>query len=118
MQVEVAPIPAQMASQGEQDLVGGHPGLDPEERAVGRSTIIRPTALGKKNWLFVGADTAGDRSAILYTVLESCRRRGLDPYAYLRNVLTRLPTLTNYQVPGITPANWARSHPAPRSLAA
>lgn len=42
---------------------------------------IRPTALGKKNWLFVGADTAGDRSAILNTVIESCRRRGLDPYA-------------------------------------
>lgn len=79
---------------------------------------LRPTALGKKNWLFVGADTAGDRSAILYTVIESCRRRGLDPYAYLRDVLTRLPTLTNRQVPEITPANWARSRPVPRTLAA
>ena len=53
---------------------------------------IRPTALGKKNWLFIGADTAGDRRAILYPVIESCRRRGLDPYAYLKDVLTRLPT--------------------------
>jgi transposase len=79
---------------------------------------IRPTALGKKNWLFVGADTAGDRSAILYTVIESCRRRGLDPYAYLRDVLTRLPALTNRQVVEITPANWARFRPVPRSLAA
>jgi hypothetical protein len=80
---------------------------------------IRPTALGKKNWLFVGADTAGDRSAILYTVIESCCcRRGLDPYAYLRDVLTRVPALTNRQVPEITPANWARSRPVPRSLAA
>jgi len=79
---------------------------------------IRPTALGKKNWLFVGADTAGDRSAILYTVLESCRRRGLDPYAYLKDVLTRLPTLTNRQVPEITPANWAKARPVPRTLAA
>lgn len=79
---------------------------------------IRPTALGKKNWLFVGADTAGDRSAILYTVLESCRRRGLDPYAYLKDILTRLPALTNHQVPEITPANWARSRPVPRPLAA
>jgi transposase len=69
-------------------------------------------------WLFVGADTADDRSAILYTVIESCRRRGLDPYAYLRDVLTRLPALTNRQVPEITPANWARSRPVPRSLAA
>ena len=79
---------------------------------------IRPTALGKKNWLFVGADTAGDRSAILYTVIESCRRRGLDPYGYLKDVLTRLPALTNRQVPEITPANWARSHPVPRPPAA
>jgi transposase len=79
---------------------------------------IRPTALGKKNWLFIGADTAGDRSAVLYTVIESCRRRGLDPYAYLRDVLTRIPAMTNHQVPEITPVNWARSRPVPRSLAA
>jgi hypothetical protein len=79
---------------------------------------IRPTALGKKNWLFVGADTAGDRSAVLYTVLESCRRRGLDPYAYLKDILTRLPALTNRQVPEITPANWGKARPVPRTLAA
>jgi len=79
---------------------------------------IRPTALGKKNWLFVGADTAGDRSAVLYTVIESCRRRGLDPFAYLRDVLTRLPTMTNHQVPEITPAAWGKARPVPRSLAA
>ena len=45
---------------------------------------IRPTALGKKNWLFIGQAEAGERSAIIYTVIESCRRRGLNPYAYLR----------------------------------
>jgi transposase len=64
---------------------------------------IRPTALGKKNWLFVGADTAGDRSPILYTVIESCRRRGLDPYAYLRDVLTRLPAADQPPGAGIHP---------------
>ena len=52
---------------------------------------IRPTALGKKNWLFLGDADAGQRSAILYTIIESCRCRGIDPYAYLRDVLTRLP---------------------------
>ena len=55
---------------------------------------IRPTALGKKNWLFIGEATAGQRSAIIYTVIESCRRRGIDPFAYLREVFTRLPTMT------------------------
>jgi transposase len=45
---------------------------------------IRPTAVGKKNWLFLGDAEAGQRSAILYTIIESCRCRGIDPYAYLR----------------------------------
>ena len=52
---------------------------------------IRPTAIGKKNWLFVGEAAAGQRGAILYSLIESCRRRKIDPYAYLRDVLTRLP---------------------------
>jgi len=68
---------------------------------------IRPTALGKKNWLFMGDADAGERGAILYTVIESCRRRGIDPYAYLKDVLTRLPNMTNHQVPEVTPAAWA-----------
>lgn len=70
---------------------------------------IRPTAVGKKNWLFVGAAGAGQRGAILFSLVESCRRRGLDPHAYLRDVLTRLPAMTNRQVPGVTPAAWAKA---------
>jgi hypothetical protein len=73
---------------------------------------IRPTAIGKKNWLFVGDADAGERSAVIYTVIESCRRRGLDPYAYLREVLTRLPRMTNHQTPEVTPAAWAKAHSA------
>jgi hypothetical protein len=69
---------------------------------------IRPTALGKKNWLFIGQAEAGDRSAIIYTVIESCRRRSLDPYAYLKDVLTRLPQMTNRQVPDLLPAVWGK----------
>ena len=69
---------------------------------------IRPTAVGKKNWLFIGAAEAGQRSAILYTIVESCRRRGLDPYAYLRYVLTRLPHATNWQIDQLTPEAWAK----------
>jgi transposase len=75
---------------------------------------IRPTAIGKKNWLFVGAGEAGDRSAIVYTIVESCRRRGIEPYAYLREVLTRLPHMTNHQIGEVTPESWANPlrHPA------
>jgi transposase len=78
---------------------------------------IRPTALGKKNWLFFGHAEAGERSAIVYTIIESCRRRGIDPYAYLREVLTRLPHATNWQIKDLTPAAWAKAKRA-ASLAA
>jgi transposase len=85
---------------------------------------IRPTALGKKNWLFIGEAEAGERSAILYTLysilytlysilytlVECCRRRGLDPSAYLRDILTRLPSATNWQIDDLTPAAWTGSH--------
>ena len=70
---------------------------------------IRPTALGKKNWLFVGEADAGERAAIIYTLIESCRRRSIDPYAYLKDVLTRLPKMTNHQIHEVTPAAWAKA---------
>jgi transposase len=70
---------------------------------------IRPTAIGKKNWLFIGDAGAGERSAIIYTVIESCRRRQIDPYTYLRDVLTRLPHMTNRQIPEVTPEAWAKA---------
>ncbi len=70
---------------------------------------IRPTAIGKKNWLFIGQAEAGERSAIIYTVIESCRRRGLNPYEYLKEVLTRLPNMTNKQIPEVTPQAWAKT---------
>ena len=69
---------------------------------------IRPTAIGKKNWLFVGDKDAGDRGAILYTIIESCRRHQIDPFAYLRDTLTRLPSMTNRDIPNATPAGWAK----------
>jgi len=64
----------------------------------------------KKNWLFVGEADAGERAAIIYTLIESCRRRGIDPYAYLKDVLTRLHKMTNHQIPEVTPAAWAKAH--------
>jgi hypothetical protein len=71
---------------------------------------IRPTALGKKNWLFIGDAEAGERSAILYTIVECCRRRGLNPHAYLRDILTRLPHATNWQIQDLTPQAWAKQN--------
>ena len=79
---------------------------------------IRPTALGRKNWLFIGADEAGWRSAVIYTIIQSCKANGIEPYAYLKDVLTRLPTMTNHQIPDITPKAWAKAQPATLNPAA
>lgn len=68
---------------------------------------IRPSAIGKKNWLFIGHPDAGQRSAILYSIVVSCQRHRKDPYAYLRDVLTRLPRMTNQDdLSALTPARW------------
>jgi transposase len=56
---------------------------------------IRPTALGKKNWLFFGSEEAGQRSAVMCTLIENCRLHGVEPYTYLKDVLERLPRTTS-----------------------
>ena len=56
---------------------------------------IRPSCIGKKNWLFIGHPDAGQRSAILYSLIVLCQRHGKDPLAYLKDLLTRLPRMTN-----------------------
>ncbi len=70
---------------------------------------IRPTKLGAKNWLFMGSREAGACSAVIYTIIESARNRGLEPYAYLRELLTRLPSMTNRQIKDVTPRAWGKS---------
>lgn len=67
---------------------------------------IRPSAVGKKNWLFIGHPEAGWRSAVIYSVIASCRRRGIDPWQYLSDVLQRLPGMNQSEVPSIVPARW------------
>ena len=74
---------------------------------------IRPSALGKKNWLFVGHPEAGDRPAVLYSILISCQRFGHDPLTYMKDVLQRLaqePDHSHPRDPGsLTPKNWSPS---------
>lgn len=73
---------------------------------------IRPSTLGKKNWLFIGHPAAGDRAAIIYSLVESCRRHGKEPLVYLRDVLTRLPVMSNRDdLTPLLPAHW--QPPAP-----
>ena len=64
---------------------------------------IRPTAVGKKNWLFIGAGGAGQNSAILFSLVAECRRLGLNPQDYFTAALTRLPSATTNDVGRLTP---------------
>jgi transposase len=71
---------------------------------------IRPSCIGKKNWLFIGHPDAGQRSAILYSLIVSCQRHGKDPLAYLKDILTRLPRMTNHDdLRQLTPRLWQPS---------
>ena len=75
---------------------------------------IRPSAIGKKNWLFVGHPEAGDRAAVLYSLLGSCRRYGHNPHEYLKDVLTRLPAMTTKDdLRPLLPSQWTAVTPAP-----
>lgn len=79
---------------------------------------IRPTAVGKKNWLFMGSAEAGERNAVIYTLVANCRMHGIEPYEYLKDVLTRLPTTSNQEVEQLTPLNWRRNRQRALKLAA
>ena len=71
---------------------------------------VRPTALGKKNWLFIGAPDAGKRSAVIYSLLLTCKCFNVDPQAYLKDVLERLPAMTNQDdFDQLLPQNWKPS---------
>ena len=67
---------------------------------------IRPTAVGRKRWLFIGHPDAAWRSAVIYSILVSCRRRGINPQDYLTDVLSRLPRMNITEVESLLPANW------------
>jgi len=76
---------------------------------LGIKNAIRPTALGKKNWLFFGSEEAGQRSAVIYTLIQNCRLHGVEPYTYLKDVLERLPHTTNQEIDQLTPLKWQQA---------
>ena len=68
---------------------------------------LRAVAVGRKNWLFAGSDSGGRTAAVLYTMTQTCRRHGLDPFAYLQDVLARLPNSMSYDLAAFLPHHWA-----------
>jgi len=77
---------------------------------------IRPTAVGKKAFLFIGHPEAGWRSAVIYSIMGTCRRYQINPAMYLQDVLSRLPSLKTSAIPSLTPQAWAKTHPEARTL--
>ena len=67
---------------------------------------MRPWALGRKNWLFIGSELAGERAAMVMSLLQSAKLNKADPFAYLKDVLTRLPTQLASRIDELLPHRW------------
>jgi hypothetical protein len=64
---------------------------------------LRAVAVRRKNYLFAGSDSGGKAAAVLYSAISSCRRLGLDPFAYLRDAFARLPRMPCGQLDELLP---------------
>ena len=67
---------------------------------------IRPIAVGRRNWMFAGSLRAGKRAAAVMSLIQSARLNGHDPLAYMKDVLTRLPTHLNSRIEELLPHRW------------
>ena|SRR2546425_1718760 len=74
---------------------------------------IRPLALGRKNWLFAGSDTGGERVAMIYTIIETAKLNGLDPYRYLVGVIARIADNPINRIGELLPWNWDQQERSP-----
>ena len=72
---------------------------------------IRPIEMGRKNWLFAGSLRAGQCAAAVMSLIQSAQLNEHDPYAYLKDVLTRLPTHKNSQIEELLPHRWQPGRP-------
>ena len=64
---------------------------------------IRPIAIGKRNWLFTGSERAGQRAAVIQTLLGTAQLNGLNPSTWLKDTLTKLPTWPNSRIDELLP---------------
>lgn len=68
--------------------------------------VIRGVCVGKKNWLFTGSERAGVRAAAIQSLLATAQLNGLDPAAWLKNTLEKLPTCLNREIDSLLPLRW------------
>ncbi len=75
---------------------------------------LRRVVTGRKNWLFCGSDEGGKRAAILYSIVATCKAHAIDVWAYLKDVLERIPTHPDRRRAELLPRNWKAEHAATR----
>ena len=68
--------------------------------------LMRPWAMGRKAWLFAGSELAGQRAAVVMSLVQSAKMQGHEPWAYLKDVFTRLPTHLNSRIDELLPHRW------------
>jgi hypothetical protein len=71
---------------------------------------LKLIGLGRDNWLFLGSDQGGQTAAVLYSFTATCKLLGIDTFAYLRDVLARLPTHPVEQLEELLPHRWQAAH--------
>jgi transposase len=72
---------------------------------------MKRIAIGRKNWLFVGSTKGGQTAAVLFSFTSTCHRLGVEPWAYLQDVLTRLPSLPAQRRAELLPDRWQAARP-------
>jgi transposase len=67
---------------------------------------MKTVAVGRKNWYFLGSDAGGETAEVLMSLISTCKRHGVEPYAYLKDVITRLTNEPGYKRTDLLPNNW------------
>ena len=67
---------------------------------------LRRVAVGRKNWLFCGSDNGGNTAAVLFSLIATCQRHKVEPFAYLRDVLTRIAATPVSRLDDLLPGRW------------
>ena len=79
---------------------------------------MKRIAIGRKNWLFIGSKQGGEMAAVMMSFTSTCKRLDVEPWAYLQDVLTRLPTTPVVGLDALLPDRWqeeqrAKQEPPP-----
>jgi hypothetical protein len=82
----------------------GNGDLDIDNNASERD--LRPVVLGRVNYMFFGSDNGGHTAAVLYSLIASAKRHGLDPFVYLRDVLARISDHPSNKLRELLPDHW------------